>query len=184
MIDKFLNFRETIAWKVLKRVQEAVLVICSSMCCLILVAEVVARYVLKIDFKGYDEIVLFFAIWLYFIGGSYAVYMKEHISADMLGLVLKGRTLRTIRVFVSWLTFAIILVLAKWGVEFFTYALTRTARTTVWRMPHLWSQSALTVGYIIMAFYALVYSIEDTILLIRNKPEDDAGEIGEGDYAQ
>lgn len=168
MIDKFLHFRDHPAWKALKRIQEIILVVCGTLCCLIFVIEVIARYVLAIDFKGYDEIVLLFAIWLYFIGGSYAMYRKAHISADMLGLLLKGRRLQVSRAIVSWITFLITVVLAVWGVDFFLYALTRTARTTVWKIPHLCSQSALTIGYILMAFYSFMYAVEDTLDLMHS----------------
>jgi len=184
MIDKFLCFRENPVWKMLLKIQEIILVVCGTLCCLIFVAEVIARYILKIDFLGYDELVLLFAIWLYFIGGSYAMYKKEHISADMLSLMLKARTLQAARVAVNWVTSAITVVLAVWGVNFFMYALTRTANTTVWKMPHLWSQSALTIGYILMAFYALIYAVENTILLIRGGQKTDAKETREGDFEQ
>lgn len=166
MMDKFLHFRESHAWNILKKLQEIVIVVCASIATLIFVAEVVSRYVLKIDFLGYDELVLLFANWLYFIGGSYAMYKKEHISAEMLPLFLKDRALQIARTVVDWVIFAITLILAIWGVEFFLYALSRIANTTVWKIPLLTSQSALSVGYILMAFYALVYSIEDTVLAI------------------
>ena len=166
MFDKFLHFRESWGWNILKKIQELLIVICASVSTLIFVVEVVIRYVLKIDFLGYDELVLLFASWLYFIGGSYAMYKKEHISADMLPLFLKGRVLQVTRVVVDWLIFAITLVLAIWGVDFFLYAMSRTANTTVWKIPLLVSQSALSVGYVLMAFYALVYGLEDTLLAI------------------
>ena len=166
MFDKFLHFRESRSWNILKKIQELLIVICASVSTLIFVVEVVIRYVLKIDFLGYDELVLLFASWLYFIGGSYAMYKKEHISADMLPLFLKGRVLQVTRVVVDWLIFAITLVLAIWGVDFFLYAMSRTANTTVWKIPLLVSQSALSVGYVLMAFYALVYGLEDTLLAI------------------
>ena len=166
MFDKFLRFRESRGWNILKKIQELLIVICASVSTLIFVVEVVIRYVLKIDFLGYDELVLLFASWLYFIGGSYAMYKKEHISADMLPLFLKGRVLQVTRVVVDWVIFAITLVLAIWGVDFFLYAMSRTANTTVWKIPLLVSQSALSVGYILMAFYALVYGLEDTLLAI------------------
>lgn len=175
MFDKFLHFRESRGWNILKKIQELLIVICASVSTLIFVVEVVIRYVLKIDFLGYDELVLLFASWLYFIGGSYAMYKKEHISADMLPLFLKGRVLQVTRVVVDWLIFAITLVLAIWGVDFFLYAMSRTANTTVWKIPLLVSQSALSVGYILMAFYALVYGLEDTLLAIADgkKPRNE-----------
>ena len=175
MVDKFLKFRENPIWKLLLKIQKYILIFCGVICCLIFVIEVIVRYVLKIDFLGYDEIVLLFATWLYFIGGSYAMYQKSHISADVLGLVIKGRKLETGRVAVAWMTLIITVVLAVWGIDFLMYALESPAKTTVWRMPRIWAQSALMVGYIMMAFYSLVYAAEDTILLIRNKGKKDKG---------
>lgn len=176
MLDKFLQFRKSPAWRFLKWLQELLIVICATVSTLIFVVEVVIRYVLKIDFLGYDELVLLFASWLYFIGGSYAMYKKEHISADMLPLFLKGRKLQCSHAVVDWVVFAITLVLAIWGVDFFLYAMSRTANTTVWKIPLLVSQSALPVGYILMAFYSLVYSIEDTALAIADGKKKRKGE--------
>lgn len=173
MVDKFLGFRECFFWKFTVKVQEFILVTTGILCTLILIIEVILRYILKIDFLGYDELVLMFVIWLYFIGGSYAMYKKEHISADMLSLIVKGKTLALGRVIVSWIIVFIVAKLAGWGVDFFIYALSNPARTTVWKIPRLWSQSALTVGYIMIALYALVYALEDTILFVRSNRKTD-----------
>ncbi|MGP1349712.1 MAG: TRAP transporter small permease [Stomatobaculum sp.] len=171
-IDKFLNFRESCLWKILLKIQKIVCICTCVLCCLILLIEVVCRYVLGIDFKGYDEIVLLFAIWLYFIGGSYAMYKKEHINADMLTLILKGKLLSFAHMITNWITFLITTVLFVWGVEFFIYASQRVQKTTVWRIPIWWAQCALTVGYSIMAFYALIYALEDTVLFLKKKTRD------------
>ena len=91
MIDKFLTFRETKGWKILKVLQEAIIVLAAVSVVLLFIAEVLARYIFNINFVGYDEIVLLAVVWLYFIGGGYAMYKKEHISAEMTPLFLKGR---------------------------------------------------------------------------------------------
>lgn len=166
MFDKFMQFRESAGWKVLKWIQELMIVVSASAATLIFVVEVLIRYILKIDFLGFDEWVLLFASWLYFMGGSYAMYKKEHISADMLPLFLKGRVLQVTRVVVGWVLFAITVVLAVWGVDYFTYAVSRTQNTTVWKIPLIVSQASLSVGYILMAFYGLVYAIEDTVIAV------------------
>lgn len=177
MYEKIAKFRENPIWKILVKLQEVVLVVTGILCTMIFVVEVILRYVVKVDFLGYDEWVLLFAIWLYFIGGSYAMYKKEHISADMMSLVLKGRTLQTARVVVNWVVLAITVVLAVWGVQYFSYALIRPQLTTVWKIPKLCAMSALTVGYILMALYALFYALEDTFALIERK--NVPGEEGE-----
>ena len=178
-MDKLNDFRSSLFWRGLKKLQEVVIVVTAVVSTMIFVVEVILRYVLKIDFLGYDELVLLAIMWLYFIGGSYAMYEKKHISADMLQLILKGkdRQLEFARMIVGWVLFVIVLILAIWGVQFFQYAMGRPANTTVWRMPKLWAQSALTVGYILMAFYAFVYAIEDTLTFFqKKKPAETGGE--------
>ena len=179
-MDVFTKIRNNPAWKALLKLQEIILVVCGALCCLIFVGEVLMRYILVKDFAGYDEFVLLFAMWMYFVGGSYAMYKKEHISAEMIGLVLKGRTLDVARVIVTWITFVITVIFAVWGVDFFLYALSSPAYTTVWKMPRLVSQSALMVGYVLMALYGLFYALEDTAHLFskKNKCAEDKGEEG------
>ena len=179
-MNVFTKIRSNPAWKALLKLQEIILVACGALCCLIFVVEVFMRYVLTKDFFGFEEFVLLFAMWMYFVGGSYAMYKKEHISAEMIGLVLKGRTLDSARVIVSWITFIIAAVFAVWGVDFFLYALEKPAFTTVWKMPRLVSQSALTVGYVLMSVYGLFYALEDTVKLFskKNKSAENMGEEG------
>lgn len=172
MIDKLLGFRETFLWKLLKILQETIIVIAASATCLLFVAEVVARYVLKTDFLGYDELVLLAVVWLYFIGGGYAMYKKGHINAEMLPLMLKGRKLQIARLFTIWATFVIAVVLVVWGVEFVIYSVSRPSSTTVLHIPKVMAQSSLVVGYALVAFYSLLYSIEDTVKVIRHEYYD------------
>lgn len=178
-MDLFTKIRNNPVWKAIAKLQEIVLVVCGALSCLIFVVEVLMRYVLKIDFLGYDEIILLFAIWLYFIGGSFAMYRREHISAEMMGLFLKDRSLEFGRMIVTWLTFVITVILAYWGIDFFQYAMSRPATTTVWRMPKLWAQAALTVGYIMMALYGLFNAAEDTAKFISSKKTKSNKEVSE-----
>lgn len=167
MVDRFLNFRETKGWKILRILQEVIIVLAASSVCLLFIAEVLARYVLDVNFIGYDELVLLAVVWLYFIGGGYAMYKKEHISAEMMQLFLKGRTLQAARLVTIWLTFIIAVVLVVWGYGFVTYSLERPSFTTVLGIPKLAGQISLVLGYVLVAFYSLFYALEDTIKFVR-----------------
>lgn len=176
MIDKILNFRRTLLWKVLKILQETIIVIAASATCLLFVAEVVARYILKTDFLGYDELVLQSVVWLYFIGGGYAMYKKEHINAEMLPLIFKGRRLQIARLVAIWATFIIAVILVIWGVEFVVYTLERPSYTTVLGIPKVCAQASLVIGYMLVALYSLLYSIEDTVKVVRHEGEEEGHE--------
>lgn len=178
MIDKILGFRENILWKILKVIQETIIVIAASSTCLLFVAEVIARYILKADFLGYDELVLQAVVWLYFIGGGYAMYKKAHINAEMLPMIFKGRKLQIARLIAIWATFIIALVLVIWGVEFVVYSLARPSYTTVLKIPRVCAQISLVIGYVLVALYSLLYSIEDTVRAVcRIEGNDDGSSV-------
>ncbi|MBQ2063269.1 MAG: TRAP transporter small permease [Firmicutes bacterium] len=170
-MDKLEN---NLIWKILLRVQEIIIFVTGCLCVLIFVAEVACRYIFKIDFLGFDEWVLLFAIWLYFIGGAYCMYKREHISADMMSLFLKGRKLDFAHMVASWLVLIITIIICIWAVDFVQYAMSRPANTTVWRIPKLCGQIAVCIGYFLMAFYAFVYAVKDTFTAFRKRPEEPA----------
>ncbi len=172
MIDKFLTFRETKGWKILKIIQEAIIVLAAASVVLLFIAEVLARYIFNINFVGYDEIVLLAVVWLYFIGGGYAMYKKEHISAEMTPLFLKGRKLQAARLVMIWITFAIAVVLVTWGVSFTAYSLERPSFTIALGIPKIAGQLSLVLGYILVAFYSFFYAIEDTIKFVRREANE------------
>ncbi len=172
MIDKFLTFRETKGWKILRILQEAIIVLAAASVVLLFIAEVLARYILNINFVGYDEIVLLAVVWLYFIGGGYAMYKKEHISAEMLQLFLKGRKLQGARLVTIWLTFVIAVVLVKWGIDFTAYSLERPSYTIALGIPKIAGQLSLVVGYVLVAIYSLFYAIEDTVKFVRRETNE------------
>ena len=60
-------------WKMLLIVQKFTLFITTCVMVGILGVVVLFRYVFKLDFFGYDEIVMISAFWMYFIGSSYAM---------------------------------------------------------------------------------------------------------------
>ena len=172
MIDKFLTFRETKGWKILKILQEAIIVLAAASVVLLFIAEVLARYILNINFVGYDEIVLLAVVWLYFIGGGYAMYKKEHISAEMMQLFLSGRKLQGARLVTIWLTFAIAVVLVAWGFNFTSHSLASPSYTIALGIPKIAGQISLVIGYILVAIYSLFYAIEDTIKFVRRETNE------------
>lgn len=174
MLDKIINFRQLTIWKMLLKVQELIMIVCSTLMIVIISSEVVMRYIFKEDLYGYEEILIIFAMWLYFIGASYAMYQKSHISADMLGIFLKGKP----RILVSWIASLIGTVIAVafafWAFEFFVWALQKKAATTGLKLPLLYSQSALFFGYVLLAFYSVINTIEDAIGMIKKLKSKEA----------
>ncbi len=164
MLKKLLNFRENMIWKILLRIQQVILVVSAAAIVLILCAETVLRYFFHSDLFGYEEVVIIFAMWLYFLGASYAMYRKSHIKADIVGLFVSERVNRIIKLAVSGITMLIAVAMMVWAWDFFHWALEKKAMTTGLRIPLIISQSALFFGYTMITFYAVVYFLEDLVL--------------------
>ena len=100
------------------------------------------------------------------------MYKKEHISAEMLQLFLKGRKLQGARLITIWLTFAIAVVLVKWGIDFTTYSLASPSYTIALGIPKIAGQLSLVVGYVLVAIYSRFYAVEDTIKFVRRETNE------------
>lgn len=168
-MDRIVNFRELAIWKILLRIQEIIMVVCSSVMIIVLTAEVIMRYIFRSDLYGYEEILIIFAMWLYYMGASYAMYQKSHISADMISIFLKGKPQRVVSWLASLIGTIIAVAFAIWASEFFVWALGKKAMTTGLKLPLILSQSSLFFGYILLAIYSVIYLIEDAVMLIKGK---------------
>ena len=85
-------------WKVLLSIQKLTLFITTCVMVGILGVVVLFRYALKLDFFGFDEIVMISAFWMYFIGSSYAMEKREHVRADILERILPLKGKKTLRI--------------------------------------------------------------------------------------
>jgi len=171
LASRIINFRDSVVWKFLIKIQETILITTSIITILIICAEVVLRYFLHADLFGYEEIVIICAMWLYFLGASYAMHNKSHISASMVDIFLKEKALKYVEILSSIINTVVSISFALLAYDFFFWALEKKAFTTGLKIPLLYSQSALFFGYILLAFYSLIYTIEDVVLFIGDKKE-------------
>lgn len=149
-------------WNSLIKLQRILLFITSICVVLCIGFLVIFRYVFKIDLFGMEEIVIVFAFWLYFIGGSFATYKRNHISVDIVtAFMKKARQVDLFKLVVSFITFVLCLILTYHGFIMFVWGLTHIAKTAVWQIPWYIPQSSIFVGYFLMSFYFIVYFMID-----------------------
>lgn len=157
-----------VIWKMLIVVQKGIMVITGITTMLIVSSAMLLRWLFNTDFKGYEEILVIFAFWLYMIGSSYGSYQKNQITADILDIYLKeGRVKSTIHVFRSGLTLVLSSVFTFWAFQFVSWGFTMKTKTPVWRLPMIWGQSSLLIGLILVTFYNLVYFYDDIVKAIK-----------------
>ena len=176
-MDKKQNgYHNWMIWIFFEKIQRIIIAFSVAVTVLIVGAEVFMRYIFKIDFVGYDEILILSAMWMYFIGGSYAMCKKEHISADMMGLLVKSpKALSVIRLVVAIVTFVLSLVISKWSLDYLQYATTRPASSVALKIPLLASQISLFIGYVGCSIY-LAFHIYDNIIVVKNAFAEKGGE--------
>jgi len=152
--SKFMNFLVTL--------QKAILIITNGACALIVAVGVFMRYILHKDFFGQEEIITVIAMWLYWIGGVYSSYRDDHISADVVSTMLKNYKIKKIlRIFVLVVSLVILVIFCKWSVDYVSWSIQEWARSMGLKIPLIYGQGALCVGFFGMTFFTLIQLIKE-----------------------
>lgn len=147
-------------WRWLLSLERFVMVFSSIAVVLTVVSSVVCRYILKINFAGSDEILIPFALWLYFIGGLYGNYEDCHIKADVLSMFVKRESfLRLFGILTKGISLAISIALAVWAYQYLGFCIKAGGYTNVFHIPMLCSRGALVVGYIAPVLYNVYHFV-------------------------
>lgn len=148
-------------WRLTIRLQQTLLILMSVFVVLIMCVEVLLRYVFKSDLFGIEEIVVIAAFWLYFMGSSYGVYDKSHVKADIIPQLLSVRNAKKLSVVINFTIAILCIVYGYWATDMVFYSIEWMPKTTGLRIPIFISQTSILLGYILMSFYSLVYSLEE-----------------------
>jgi len=158
-------------WRGVASFMRVALVICGA-CLIILVGmSVFLRYILHTSFVGTDDLIVLFAIWLYWLGGAYGSYEGSHISADLTNVFIKNEKLKSrINIVVKLITALIAGVFAYWSIaKYAIWNIQAGTTTTGLRIPYLTSNIALTICLCLMFMYAIYHFVRAVV------PEKDIG---------
>lgn len=154
-------------WTFLLMIQKAIMIAGSLGIVIGIGLTIVFRYFLKTDLYGTEELLLIFAFWLYFMGGSYASYEKSHITADLLSTMISNRKVKLgISLFTSAATMLICLIFTYWGFDFLQWGIEKGAKTTALGIPMFVAQSSVTFGFLLMSLYSIVHFIRNVLELM------------------
>ncbi len=160
-MNRLERLKASAFWRALVKCQRVLLVLSSVFVVLIMCVEVLLRYVFKSDLFGIEEIVVIAAFWLYFIGSSYGVYEKSHVTADIIPQLLSPRLQKILTLVIHITMFGLCVVFSWWAVDMVRYSVQEMPRTTGLRIPIFLSQASVLVGYLLMTFYSGVHVLED-----------------------
>ncbi|MCI8440496.1 MAG: TRAP transporter small permease [Oscillospiraceae bacterium] len=138
-------------------VQRGICYICAIALPLIITYQVVLRYVLKAPLMGIEELMTFFIIWLYMMGGSVASEQRAHIECGILTLYMKKE--KTIAVFQcckNIFSMIVCIWLARWAYWYFDYSLNLWKTSDILKIPMFLGESAMFIGLVFMLFFGML----------------------------
>ncbi|HHX51592.1 MAG TPA: TRAP transporter small permease [Clostridia bacterium] len=169
-------------WDALLSLQKIIVIVCSIITVIGISSAAFLRYVFRTDLYGYEEIIVIFAFWLYFIGGSYGSYERSHITAELVSVYVKNEKLKTFMIWVSsGITVLLSLLFTYWATDIITWGLASGAKSPVWGIPLVIPQSAILAGLVLMSFYFIVHWLDDTKRLLQQAKVKKTTREGEGD---
>ena len=153
---------ETVFWGIFAKTQKGVMVACYVAALSFIIINVILRLFFKINFLGYDELIVVAVLWLYFIGGSYATMTKNHVSADVFSLLVKKPKTKSVHsMIVSLVDMFLLGFLVYLCIPYITWNINAMQVSPGLKIPLLVSQSAVAVGFTFSFFYAICHFIRD-----------------------
>ncbi|HKL10658.1 MAG TPA: TRAP transporter small permease [Clostridia bacterium] len=169
----YLVDRDKAWWRMLEKIQRAILFVTVVSVMFIISYGAILRYVFQKDFFGIEDVILVIAFWMYFIGGSYGSYTGNHVSAEVIPAYIKDKKVRNIVLLVkSAVSVGLSWLFSYWGFNLFLWGVIQKGKTATLGIPLVVPQSAIFVGLVLMSLYITVYFIEDVLLFKRNNQTD------------
>jgi TRAP-type C4-dicarboxylate transport system permease small subunit len=155
-----------------------ILVVNSLLMTLLITGAAVCRYVLKINFIGYDEIAVLIAFWLYFMGSAYGAYNNSHVTADIVNAYFPDNFARRVLQVLRWLVTCVACGLfVYYGFDYFKFSFagplgnyTFKPTSMIWRIPIWTSHAGIFAGLIFMEIY-FVRNLVNSLITLRRRRE-------------
>lgn len=132
----------------------------------LIIASALLRYVFMIDFYGMEDLVMLFAISLYFIGSVSASYTNDHIHADVVSsFVQKGNPRNIAIVIRNSLTVVGSLALLFWSINLLSWSIETRVTTQTIKIPLYLHHSIILLSFILMAVYECLRWYQSIIIM-------------------
>ena len=123
---------------------------------LLMVTEIVLRYVLNSSLRGLPEIYLLLVMWLYMLSTSMASANKSHLRIDIISSFIRSSRAENIyRLIISVLMCIISFYFVRWSYGLFHWGLIRPTTTPILNIPGLATQTSIFVASILVTGYSL-----------------------------
>ena len=155
------NIISSKAWSLLIKIQKIIMILTTAFMITILGIVVFTRYVFHIDFFGYDELALISSFWMYLIGSSYAMYEGTHVKADIMSMLLSARTQKILKSIAGIIQTSINFFVTYLAYQLIKRSIETSPITPSYNIPFWIPQMSILVGFVLMSFYLVIYTIRD-----------------------
>jgi C4-dicarboxylate transporter DctQ subunit len=106
------------AVEALNRWVRGICIVCSGALFILVIAQILFRYVIMISAPWTEEAARYLMIWMALLAAGIAFRNGQHFNIDFVTSRLRTKTRRKIALFTGLLTFLFILCIILWGVPF------------------------------------------------------------------
>lgn len=137
--------------------------------CTLIVVSGFMRYFLKMDFYGYEELTLFAAFWLYFMGSAIAGKKDTHINANMISMFCKNETvIKVCEIIKIVVSLAMCIVATKWCFDYVMWSAQMGSKSNVFKLPNIIAQIPMFISFFMWTLY-VIRDFVKSVLGIKNK---------------
>ena len=136
----------------------------------IVVVQVLLRYVFKAPLMGIEELLFFPTIWLYMLGGANASQQRNHIECGILTLYIKKpRSMMIFKIVKNTVAVIVSIWLLYWSFWLFRYSLNLWKTSDLLYIPMFFLESAPFIGLLLMTIYAIIELFDHVKDFIRER---------------
>jgi TRAP-type C4-dicarboxylate transport system permease small subunit len=134
--------------------------------------QVTTRYVFRIPMMGLEEVLVYFALWLYVLGSVNASREGTQITANVLDVFMKTeRAKLKIRIIGDVLGMAVALWLTYWAWDYLLYAWKTWKLSPTRYIPTFYAECSLFIGLSLMTVYGAVHFLRNVRRLVASPLE-------------
>ena len=142
------------------------MVVSFLVCVILMLIEVIFRYVLTVQIYGLEELASAISVWLYFTAAAYATYEGTHLKAQVTHLFLKNpRVQARWNMATSIITLGLACYVLTWSYDYFIWGLTKGEYLriggVVGSFPSVYSHSALFLGFNLVVIYFILEAVKN-----------------------
>ena len=146
------------------------MLVCYAFCCIVIVQEVVRRFVLNYSSAWGEEAARYAFIYLGWIGAAYAVRERAHIRFDIVLGRVGQRSKTWLYIFAEVATIVFACIALYWSLHTVRQLLQFEGTTPVLRVNKVWFEAAVPIGFALIVFRSLQGIVRDWADLQAGRP--------------